>query len=632
MTLSSTEEALRESEARYQTLFNSVDEGICILEIIFDDDDNPVDYRFLESNPTFEEQTGLVDAVGKTARELVPDLDEFWFETYGRVALTGESERFEHHAPAMNRWFDVYAVRVGRPDRRQVALFFRDISERKRINRSLRESEQYFRMMADSAPAMLWLTDTNNQCIFLSRGWYEYTGQSQEDGLGLGWADAVHPDDRDEALAQYLAAAERCEPFQLDFRLRGVDGEYRWAIDSGQPRFDTDGNWQGYIGSVIDVDERKKTEQALVEADERKDRFMALLSHELRNPLAPIKLSLQLLDEAEPNTSAALRAREVIERQVDQLTGLVDDLLDVTRVSSGKVQLRQETVALREILEHTVADHRALFEAKELRLDLELPSAPLYVHGDPNRLRQVLGNLLQNAAKFTEPGGRTAVAASVDSERRRVTVSVADTGVGMTDEMLENLFEPFIQAGTSLDHAQGGLGLGLSLVKGLTELHDGGVQVRSDGLGHGAEFEFWLPLAEAPQTTSDVRSPDEPARGRRVLVIDDNVDLAESLATMLELRGHQVAIATTGDKGIARARSFEPELVFCDIGLPGMDGYEVARRIRSLSKLGSVFLVALSGYAAPEDIEKSRAAGFDRHIAKPPRLTVLEDAIVSAPR
>jgi PAS domain S-box-containing protein len=258
-------EALRASEERYRTLFESVDEAFCVIEMIFDEQGCPADYRFLEANPAFERHTGLTGAVGKTARELVPDLDDSWFRTYGAVALTGEPARFENHAPAMDRWFDVYALRVGAPQERKVALLFNDITDRRRAEEALRETETRFRRTADAAPAMLWITDPQNSCAFLSRGWYEFTGQNEEAGLGFGWLDAVHPDDRGRAGEAFLAAAARSEPFALDHRLRRADGAYRWVMDAGRPHFAEDGAFLGYVGSVIDIHERKEAERKVEE-------------------------------------------------------------------------------------------------------------------------------------------------------------------------------------------------------------------------------------------------------------------------------------------------------------------------------------------------------------------------------
>lgn len=262
--------ALRESEERFRSLFESIDEGFVIVEMIFDENDKPVDYRFLEANPSFTKLTGLPkSAIGKTARELVPDVESFWFETYGNVALTGQSVRFENKSEAMNRWFDVYASRIGDAASRRVAIVFNNITDRKTAEHALRESEARFRNMADHAPVMIWVTDSSGYCTYLSQSWYEFTGQTTETGLGLGWLDATHPDDKDQAGGIFLRANASREPFSLEYRLRNKDGEYRWAIDSAQPRFSEDGEFLGYIGSVIDITTRKEGEEKLRESEKR---------------------------------------------------------------------------------------------------------------------------------------------------------------------------------------------------------------------------------------------------------------------------------------------------------------------------------------------------------------------------
>ncbi|MFU8803961.1 MAG: ATP-binding protein [Bradymonadaceae bacterium] len=612
------------SEERYRTLFESIDEGVCFLEMIFDADEKPVDYRFLEVNATFEAQTGLVNPVGKTARELVPELDAFWFETYGKVALTGESIRFKQDAPAMDRSFEVFAVRVGRAEDRQVALWFKDITEHV-------HNEERFRTIADTAPAILWMTNEHNECIFLSEGWHEFTGQTDAEGLGMGWLDAVHPADREGAGDEFLGGSQRLEPFSLDIRICSRDGLYRWTIDSGRPRYDSDGKWLGYIGSVIDVHDRKLAEERLREADRRKDHFMAVLSHELRNPLAPIKHSLYVLDNTEPGTELAVEARAIIGRQVNQLTRLVDDLLDLTRVARDKVSLQRRRIELNELVRHTVEDHRALFEENEIDLTFRESQEPVYVDGDWNRLAQCVGNLLQNAAKFTPPGESTSVFVERAGTNHRAHIRITDTGVGMTEETMDGIFEPFMQADSSLAHSTGGLGLGLPLVQGLTELHGGGIRATSKGLDQGSEFIIWLPLDISARPEPEARATPLLKGARKVLIIEDTVDVAQSLGTVLELKGHEVDIAYNGPEGIERARVFRPAIVLCDIGLPGMDGYQVARTFRADPELSSIQLVALSGYAMPTDIQRSMDAGFSHHIAKPPEFIELQALIANAP-
>ncbi len=368
----------------------------------------------------------------------------------------------------------------------------------------------------------------------------------------------------------------------------------------------------------------RERERSLREADERKNEFLAVLSHELRNPLAPIANSLRVLERAPPGGEQALRAQAVIGRQVGQLSRLVDDLLDVTRISRNKIQLHRERIELNELLRRALEDHRLLFEGNGVRLELTPAPEPVFVFGDGNRLAQVVGNLLTNAAKFTPRGGSTCVSLSADSEA--AALSVRDTGVGMAPEMLPRLFQPFMQADRTLDRSKGGLGLGLALVKGLIELHGGGVSVRSDGLGKGAEFQVRLPLdLVLEQPAAQVPAAALPRLGRRrVLIIEDNRDAADSLREVLQLSGHEVAVAFDGAEGVFAAKAFRPEVVLCDIGLPGMNGFEVARALRADAALKETLLVALSGYALPDDIRRSAEAGFRHHLAKPPSLEELE--------
>jgi two-component system CheB/CheR fusion protein len=386
-----------------------------------------------------------------------------------------------------------------------------------------------------------------------------------------------------------------------------------------------------WLGTLTDIHDVKLAQEALSDADRQKNAFLAILSHELRNPLAPIKNSLLILERAPPGGEQAKRAHAVIARQVQQLTRLVDDLLEVTRITRNKIQLQREHLDLNALVRGTLEDHRPSFENNEVRLELTVSPTPVFVDGDRNRIAQIVGNLLQNAVKFTERGGRTVVEVSADAATARATLRVADTGAGLAPEMLERLFQPFMQADNTLDRSKGGLGLGLALVKSLAELHGGEVWAHSEGVGRGAEFVVRLPLApERPSLPTPVR-PDGVAPNRRVLVIEDNVDAANSLREVLELRGHQVAVAYSGPEGIERSRELRPEVVLCDIGLPGMDGYGVAQALRSDPALGSTFLVAVSGYARADDVQRAYAAGFERHISKPLTLRVLEEVLAAVP-
>ena len=377
------------------------------------------------------------------------------------------------------------------------------------------------------------------------------------------------------------------------------------------------------------VDERT---EALREADRRKNEFMAVLSHELRNPLAPIRNSLYVLDRVDPRGEQARRAKAVMGRQVDQLARLTDDLLDVTRVTRNKIVLQRERLDLVELVRRAAEDQRSVFEQHGVRLELQLDPGPLAVEADRARLAQVVSNLLQNAAKFTGTGGLTRVVLEQDGAAQAV-LRLRDTGIGMDRRTLEGLFQPFVQADASLDRSQGGLGLGLALVKGLVELHGGSVTAHSEGLGRGAEFVVRLPLAPAVAEGPPARAPALAPGRRRVLVIEDNPDGAESLCELLELNGHEVRVAHDGPQGLAEAQRFRPDVVLCDVGLPGMDGYAVARAFRAEPELAGARLVAVTGYALPEDLQRANEAGFDGHIAKPPAVEAIERVLrPDAPR
>jgi signal transduction histidine kinase/ActR/RegA family two-component response regulator len=411
--------------------------------------------------------------------------------------------------------------------------------------------------------------------------------------------------------------------------------------------------------------ELEATAARLQEADRRKDQFLAMLAHELRNPLAPIRNAIALLKQLGPVEPRLQRVREIIDRQAGHMAHLLDDLLDVSRITRGKIDLRPERLDLVALLAHAAEDFRAEIERAGLTLALELPEAPLWSEGDPTRLTQVVGNLLSNAAKFTPAGGRVTVRlgangmpgaqcsvpgsdgtdafpAEPGTERSEAVLTISDTGIGIEPEMLPRVFDTFAQADRSLDRSRGGLGLGLALVKGIVEMHGGRVEVESPGTEQGTVFTIRLPLlphseavpggkvpgARCPVPGSDgtVSLPAEPGTGHRapgtrqrsrILVIEDNPDTVETLRDLLSLEGYAVEVARSGPEGIACARRFQPDMVICDIGLPGMDGYEVARALRGEPTAARVHLVALSGYAQEEDLQRSREAGFNWHLKKP---------------
>jgi len=372
--------------------------------------------------------------------------------------------------------------------------------------------------------------------------------------------------------------------------------------------------------------------QSIQEADRRKNEFLAMLGHELRNPLAPIRNAVGMIRLLGLKDPLLLQARDMIDRQVTHMTRLIDDLLDMSRISRGRILLRKETLDLVQLVAAVMEDYRGSLETGGLKVHVALPDTPLWVEADATRMAQVVGNVVHNARKFTDAGG--AITVSLDApEPGRARLRVRDTGIGMDALMLERAFEAFSQADRSLDRTQGGLGLGLALVKGLMDLHGGTVDAHSAGLGHGTEVAITLPLTEAPAGAAAAMPPRRPgAAAHRVLIIEDNRDAAQSMEMLLTLLGHRVTVAYTGQEGVARARDFAPDVILCDIGLPGgMDGLDVARTLRK--ELGSkgAYLVALTGYGQEIDKQRSREAGFDIHLTKPIDLQELQAVFATLP-
>ncbi len=385
---------------------------------------------------------------------------------------------------------------------------------------------------------------------------------------------------------------------------------------------------------VTEVTERKRAEEALREAARRKDEFLAMLGHELRNPLAPIRNALGVVRLHGLGAEESVRqAWEMIERQVDHLVRLVDDLLDVSRITSGKINLVKRPVDVATVVERAVESSRPLIEQRRHALTVSVPDEPLRVEADLTRLAQVVWNLLNNAAKYTPEGGH--IGLTVERQAGEVVLRVRDDGMGIPPDVLPKVFDLFTQAERTLDRAEGGLGIGLTLVRRLTEMHGGTVAVHSDGPGRGSEFAVRLPLL--PDEPAPARPGRQEPRAaptaapRRILVVDDNTDSAESLATLPRLLGNQVRTAPDGPCALDAAASYRPDVILLDIGLPGMDGYEVARRLRAEDRYGRPLLAALTGYGGEEDRRRARAAGFDRHMIKPVEIEVLQDMLKSLP-
>ncbi|HEY3448125.1 MAG TPA: PAS domain-containing protein [Myxococcales bacterium] len=559
-----------------------------------------------------------------------------WAQTVAGDAPREQELRYRA-ADGSYRWFSVVFAPLSRGPSGHPTQWIgtaTDVHERKTAEEALRASEEQFRQLAEAVPQLVWITCPDGHVLYLNHRWREYLGAPPEDS-GDDWIQQLHPDDAAPTARRWQHSVRTGEPYETEYRLRrSADGAYRWFLSRALPLRGEDGRIARWIGTCTDIDDQKRAQaelaqakQSLEEADRHKNEFLALLSHELRNPLAPIRNSVYVLERAPSGGAQARRALSVIDRQVGLLTRLIEDLLDLTRIARGKVRLQRERLELGELVRRAAEDRRSVFARNRVAFELSSPGQPLWADLDAVRLSQVVANLLGNAAKFTPPGGRVTLSLAADGPQ--AVLRVRDTGVGIDPALLARLFQPFVQAERTLDHNRGGLGLGLALVRGLVELHGGRVSASSEGLGKGAEFEVRLPLA--PSVAAAAPPPGAPRRpagthARRILVIEDNRDAAESLKEVLELDQHQVELAGSGPEGVALARATRPDLILCDIGLPGMDGYEVARTLRADSDPGlrRTPLVALSGFAAQEDVDRARAAGFDRHVAKPVEVSVLE--------
>jgi PAS domain S-box-containing protein len=406
-----------------------------------------------------------------------------------------------------------------------------------------------------------------------------------------------------------------------------ADGEVIYVQNDVEPLYDSKGAVYGCVSVCVDVTERRHAEHALREADRRKDEFLATLSHELRNPLAPLRNALELLRRSGQDPRIQDRALAIMGRQLDQLVRLTDDLLDVSRITTNRLDLRREHIDLRAVLSSAIETTQPMLDAAGHKLAVDLPSEPLWIDADFTRIAQAFGNLLNNAAKYTERGGGVAVAARLNDGE--VVATVADTGIGIDARLMPKIFDMFMQLDRSSDRAQSGLGIGLALAKRLIELHDGSIEVRSPGRGRGTTFIVRLP-ATTPRIEQPVpEGPQKAAASCRVLIAEDIPDAAEMLRLMVESMGHEVRVAADGVQAVSIAREFVPRIALLDIGMPRMDGYEAARQIRAA--MGTdVVLVALTGWGQDDDHRRAREAGFDRHLTKPADPRVLEALIAAA--
>jgi PAS domain S-box-containing protein len=512
----------------------------------------------------------------------------------------------------------------------------REVAERKAAEDALRESESRFREMADHVPVLIWINEEHG-CVFVNSEYIKFTGRRLEQIAGMGWTDIVHPDDLQQYADRYRDAVSRRVPFEAEVRLRRVDGRYRWLKSVATPRMRADGSLIHYVGCSFDINAIKEyiteldlAEQALRDADRRKDEFLAMLSHELRNPLNPIRNAAAILQfGAEPSEVAW--AAEVIERQSQQLSRLLEDLMDAARITQGKLEVRRQRVSVRQIVDAAMETTRALFRTNRQDVEIDVPAGDIYLDADPARMAQVLGNILNNAAKYTPAGGRIRLA--VKGQAGRVTISVKDSGSGIAPADLPHVFDLFMQSKTHTAHAAGGLGIGLALVRVLVQMHGGTVEARSEGLGKGSEFIITMPeMVETRAAMMDRGPMPLPVSGRRlrVLVADDVQDSVDTLARLLRALKHDVHVAHDGSEALELARRIQPDAAVLDIGMPGLTGYEVATRIRRQDWGKKITLIALTGWGQNSDLARSQQAGFDHHMTKPADAVLLAHYLAQA--
>lgn len=897
---------LKKSEEHYRLLFDSIEQGFCTIKISFDANNWPEDFVFVQVNAAFERHSGLKNAAGRRVRELVPELESYWYEIYGKIALTGEPRRFEQEAGPLGKSFEVYAFRVGAPEERQVGILFNDVTDRAQLRESQEQSDfaltaaglgqwslnltdhttrrtlrhdqifGYDRVLptwtyekflehvmpedreaidvsfqksvaggspwdvecrirrADGALRNIWIkgqvrrgpgsqssrmlgivgdiTDRKqaeerqafrlrlaetlrplsnavdvqavasrllgehlgaNRVVYFEIRGNEYIierdytsgveplagrysvdsfGPSISDSLfngrtvveadativsnrpksereafasihvkghvdvplvkggrfvagmtvhhsnerdwssedvaliedtaertwaaleqvraesalqlseersafvrrstGVGfwycdlpfevlqWDDLVkehfhlppdatvtidtfyeriHPDDREPTRQAIDESIQGHTFYNVYYRtVNALTGSVKWIRAIGRTFYAENGAPIRFDGVTLDVTEQKNAEARLREADRRKDEFLAILAHELRNPLAPIRTGLEILQRGGVGATAE-KTRGMMERQLLHLVRLVDDLLEASRVSTGKFELRKERIRLQDVISAALETSRAVVERDGRVLSVVVSDTSLFVNGDPIRLAQVVSNLLTNAAKYTDRGGRIQI--SVSQEDAFAIVKVSDNGIGIPRDMLESIFDMFTQVDRAVEKTTGGLGIGLSLVNAVVEMHGGKVRASSAGAGKGSEFEVRLPMADPTRSDQDVGAGQggKPAlaRPRRILIIDDNIDAADSLGQLLELMGNEVITAADGRSGIDKGREFLPDTVISDIGMPSMSGYDVARAIRSEEWGKGIFLIALTGYGQEDDLRKCKDAGFDHRLLKP---------------
>ncbi len=632
------------SEERYQTLFNSIDEGFCVIEMIYDEEGNPTDYKFLEINPVFEEQTGLMNAQGKTMRELVPNHDDSWFEIYGKVDLTGESIRFENRAEVLDRWFDLFAFRVGEPEDHKVAVIFTNITERKlaetervKLFKELETERAKLAYLFTKAPSFVAVLNGPNHVFEMTNPAYlklighrDVVGKTVREALpeviSQGFISLL-----DNVYQTGEAYIGREVAIQLQWEPQGPL-EQRFLDFVYQPIYEAGGAVSGIFVHGIDITAQVQARKEAELANRAKDEFLATLSHELRTPLNAILGWSQILNDGELDAESQQRARDIIQRNAKVQSQLIEDILDVSRIISGKLKLEVRPIELSAVVEAAAESVLPAAKAKDIRVQRVLDYGSSLISGDPDRLQQVVWNLLSNAIKFTPKGGRVQI--RLERVNSYIEIIVTDTGMGIPATLLPHVFDRFRQADSTSTRQYGGLGLGLAIVRHLVEMHGGTVEVESAGEGLGSTFTVKLPLIAvrsadlSPEKerrehpTGDRKVPfgySSELEGVRILVVDDEEDSRMLVATVLEKCGAIVTAVGSAAEAFSKLQEQRPDVLLSDLGMPGEDGYSLIKKVRALSpeQGGQTPAAALTAFARLEDRMKVLRSGFQIHLPKP---------------
>jgi PAS domain S-box-containing protein len=618
------EERRQQETARLYTLFEQAPGFMAVLS-------GPTHVYEL-ANVAYLRFVGRRDLVGKPVKEVFPELaGQGYLDALDQVYTTGkpflgmkESVLLQRQpsGPLEQRFVDFIFQPMFAPSGIVSGIFIEgyDVTDHARIENHFRESEAKFRTIANAMPQMVWSTLPDGSHDYFNQQWYDFTGLQEGSTDGpQAWNSLLHPEDRQHAWQLWRHSLETGEPYSAEYRLRHHSGEYRWVLGRAVPVRGDKGHIVRWMGTSTDMHEQKLAQEALEESDRRKDEFLAMLAHELRNPLAPIAAAADLLPIAGTDAARVRQLSDIIARHANHMTSLINDLLDVSRVTRGLITLDQESIDIKTLLTEAIEQIRPLIEARSHRLETHFAAERVVILGDRKRLVQVVANLLSNAAKFTPTGGH--IVLRMDTSEERVTIAVRDNGIGMPPDLLARAFELFAQGERTPDRSQGGLGIGLALVESLVHLHGGTITAHSNGPGAGSEFMVSLPrLRQETPAHSGINTTRAAFSGTgaiRVLIVDDNADAAQLLAMFLQAFGYETFVEYQAVNALDCAQRMLPKVCLLDIGLPGMDGNALARQLRTLPGMEDAALAAITGYGRPQDKEVALAAGFNQHFVKP---------------